>query len=213
MNDVRQTGARDDAASQWHEDARHLVQAHGADPDCLIGYAHTLEQLRFAHADTHAALARIGARPPDGHAHPLPMNAGWHEPRPSSYRPFPPSATARRDPFFSTPGSFPLPFQTGLPQTGNHPRSEADLANWTSGQVNRLPEWAEDGRSQQTPAEIIAGHNEWIRHHADAAAARRLAGLDFPAPAQSLPSAGPGGSGAGRASRRDPRTGRRRRSC
>ena len=61
-------------AQQWREMAEHLVEAHGAHSGGLIGYAPTLEQLRFAHADTHVALASIDALPPDRHTHPLPMD-------------------------------------------------------------------------------------------------------------------------------------------
>ena len=77
----RQGGSMSDQsdAEQWHEMARHLVQAHGAEPGGLMVYAPTLEQLRFAHADTHVALASINELPPDRHTHPLPMDAGWYD--------------------------------------------------------------------------------------------------------------------------------------
>ena len=118
--------ARSDA-EQWHEMASHLVQAHGAQPGGLLVYAPTLEQLRFAHADTHVALASIKTLPPDLHTHPLPVDAGWFERRESSYRPFRPSASARDDPF-----CFPSPHQTGLPHTYVFPLHEGDLAQWTT---------------------------------------------------------------------------------
>ena len=63
-------------AQDWRDVAQHLVEAHGADSGGLTGYAPTLEQLRFAHADTHIALASIGALPPDRHTHPVPVDAG-----------------------------------------------------------------------------------------------------------------------------------------
>ena len=69
-----------DEARQWREMAEHLVEAHGAHSGGLIGYAPTLEQLRFAHADTHVALTSIDALPPDRHTHPLPVDAGWSPP-------------------------------------------------------------------------------------------------------------------------------------
>ena len=50
-------------ARHWQETAQHLVQAHGALPGALISYAPTLEQLGFAHADTHEALASGTRRP------------------------------------------------------------------------------------------------------------------------------------------------------
>jgi hypothetical protein len=114
--------------------ARHLVEAHGADLDGLSGYAPTLEQLHFAHADTHRALASIHELPPDRHTHPLPMNAGWWAERAQSFRPFQPSAAAREDPF-----GFPWPCQTGLPHTGTAPRTEADLADWAAGRPFNSP--------------------------------------------------------------------------
>src|SRR5271165_5276992 len=112
-------------AQDWRDVAQHLVEAHGADSGGLTGYAPTLEQLRFAHADTHIALASIGALPPDRHTHPVPVDAGWCDPRPESYRPFPPSPAARRDPLLRLHGFFPLPSDTGLPHTGCYPASEA----------------------------------------------------------------------------------------
>ena len=120
MNDRRD-------AEQWQEMASHLVQAHGAQPGGLLVYAPTLEQLHFAHADTHVALASIKTLPPDLHTHPLPMDAGWYDPRESSYRPFPPSTPPRAELF-----AFPYPHQTGLPHTYVFPRHEADLAQWTT---------------------------------------------------------------------------------
>jgi hypothetical protein len=131
-----------DDAQQWHEMAQHLVQAHGGDADKLIGWTATLEQLRFAHADTHVALASINARPPDGHAHPLPMDPGWRAARESSYRPVPPSPAAREDIPFSDPTwpgifAFPSVWHTGLPHTSVHPRGEIDLADWAAGRFTQ----------------------------------------------------------------------------
>ena len=74
---------------QWHELARHLVQGHGGEPNGLISNGLTLDQLRFAHADTHQALALIGAGPPDGHAHPGPAHSGDPVARLASYLPVP----------------------------------------------------------------------------------------------------------------------------
>jgi hypothetical protein len=64
------------ASEQWRDAASHLVEAHGAHSGSLIAHAPTLEQLRFAHADTHVALASADALPPDRHTHPLPLDAG-----------------------------------------------------------------------------------------------------------------------------------------
>jgi hypothetical protein len=156
-------------AEQWHEMARHLVQAHGAEPGGPMVYAPTLEQLRFAHADTHIALASIKALPPDRHTHPLPMAAGWFDRRESSYRPFSPSASARADPF-----CFPCPHQTGLPHTCVLPRHEADLADWAAGRP-----------SDDTPADSI-------RNSAARAAAAWRARASCPSPVPTRPSIQPG---------------------
>ena len=152
------------AAEQWQQMARHLVRTHGADPDSLAGYAPTLEQLRFAHADTHVALASVNAQPPDGHAHPWPADAGWYEPRKSSYRPFPPSPGAHEDPF-----DFPLPYQTGLPHTYMFPRDEADLADWAAGRFTH----------PETTAAVPAQPSV-IRAAAARVSAAALARISFP---------------------------------
>jgi hypothetical protein len=152
-----------DEAQQWREMAEHLVEAHGAHSGGLIGYAPTLEQLRFAHADTHVALASIDALPPDRHTHPLPMDAGWCDVRESSYRPFPPSASARDDPFLS---GWPMPYQTGPPQTYISPVTEADLADWAA--VRPFADVSASG----------------VKNNAASAAARWLARLSFPSPVQ-----------------------------
>ena len=102
-----------DDARHWHETAQHLVQAHGALPGALTSYAPTLEQLRFAHADTHEALTGNGAAAPDGHAHTGPVDPGYPYARDSSFRPFPPGPNAScriaRLAYFG--------WETGLPQT------------------------------------------------------------------------------------------------
>jgi hypothetical protein len=169
MNDL-------DDAQDWRDIAQHLVQAHGADSGGLTDYAPTLEQLRFAHADTHVALASTGALPPDRHTHPSPVDAGWCDPRPESYRPFPPSASAQNDPFLKLRGFFPLPSSTGLPHTGCYPDSEADLTDW-AGLASR---------GTQT-AEMAAYRRDWIAEHAAGAVARWRARADFPSPVQIQP--------------------------
>ena len=101
-----------DDARQWQETAQHLVQAHGAEPGALTSYAPTLEQLHFAHADTHEALAGDGTAAQDGHTHTQPLDPGYPYARDSSFRPFPPGPTAScrsSGPYFS--------WETGLPQT------------------------------------------------------------------------------------------------
>jgi len=102
------TGAR-----AWHQTAQHLVQAHDALPGALISYAPTLEQLQFAHADTHQALASNGAAAPDGHTHTGPLDPGYPYARDSSFRPFPPGPTAS----CRTGGVPYFGWETCLPQT------------------------------------------------------------------------------------------------
>jgi hypothetical protein len=81
-------------AGHWQETAQHLVQAHGALPGALTSYAPTLEQLHFAHADSHEALVSNGAAAPDGHTRTGPLDPGYPYARDSSFRPFPPGPTA-----------------------------------------------------------------------------------------------------------------------
>jgi hypothetical protein len=84
-------------ATHWHEIARHLVQAHRADADALTSYAPTLEQLHFAHADTHEALAScagVKGAEPDSHIHSEPLDPGYPYVRECSFRPFPPGPNA-----------------------------------------------------------------------------------------------------------------------
>ena len=96
----------------WRETAQHLVQAHRALPGALTSYAPTLEQLHFAHADTHDALASDGAAAPDGHTHTGPLDPGYPYARDSSFRPFPPGPTAS----CRSSGEY-LGWETCLPQT------------------------------------------------------------------------------------------------
>jgi hypothetical protein len=109
-------------AWRWHETAQHLVQAHGALPGALTSYAPTLEQLHFAHADTHEALSSTSAAAPDGHTHTEPLNPGHPYARSSSFRPFPPGPTASCRiagvPYFGWETCLPQTmWQTGVPPT------------------------------------------------------------------------------------------------
>ena len=159
-------------AEQWQEMAEHLVQAHGGNADGLIGSGYTLEQLHFAHADTHLALASINARPPDGHTHPLPMDPGRRTARESSYRPFPASP--------SIPYSAPVTGQTGLPHLGWHPGSEADwLADLAAGRFG-----------SPAAANAAAGNSRLIKAAAARASAAWLARTSFPSPVQTQPPPG-----------------------
>lgn len=187
---------------RWHETVSHLVHAHGADAARMIGYAPTLEQVTFAHFDTHVALEIAGLRPPDGHAHPEPLAPGWSEARPESYRPFPSSPTAQEDTFFTSPHTFPLPSHTGLPHTGEHPgtfdhdgvifdaAAQAALADWPSA-VRRKGLARNELRDRpRSPAQVDEALRGYIRQYAATAGARWLAGADFP-PAQPGPGARP----------------------
>ena len=100
-------------ARHWQETAQHLVQAHGALPGALTSYAPTLEQLHFAHADTHEALASNGTAAPNGHTHTGPSGPGYPYARDSSFRPFPPGPTAS----CRTAGVPYFGWETCLPQT------------------------------------------------------------------------------------------------
>jgi hypothetical protein len=191
---------------EWHEMARHLIQAHGGDADALVGYTPTLEQLRFVHTDTHAALTIIGARPPDRHTHQAPTDSGWYEARPSSYRPFPPSPSASDDLFFTLKRHYPNPSYTGLPHTGSWPSDTSDLADWAA-----LAGAAATG-------ELRSERDDWIQRHAAAATRRWLTRADFPSSAAAARPARAAAShpprqqhGAGRPQRRGSRTSRGRR--
>jgi hypothetical protein len=104
---------QDNDARHWHKIAQHLVQAHRAQPGALTSYAPTLEQLRFAHADTHEALASHGEAAPDGHTHARPLDPGHPYARDSSFRPFPPGPTAS----CRTTGTPYFGWEAALPQT------------------------------------------------------------------------------------------------
>jgi hypothetical protein len=195
-------------ARTWRDTVSHLVQAHDADPAALIGYTPTLEQVAFAHFDTHVALEIGGMRPPDGHAHPEQLPAGWSEARPESYRPFPPSPAAREDAFFTSPQTFPTPRHTGLPHTGECPgkfdhdgvgydqAAAADLADWPAAvrrkRIEReeslnieREEWLQELK-HQSPAQLEEALRDYIRQYAAAARDRWLASpgrsVDFPHP-------------------------------
>lgn len=176
MNDLN-------AAGQYDRELTHLVQAHGAEADHLIGYALNLTQLRWAHFDTHAALDIAQVPPPDGHIHPaLPDPGGPGQP-PVSYRPFLPSPTLAR---WALPLSSPTRFvaaseYTGLPQTRACPPMN-DLADvtgcWPTEAVART---VARGAPGLDPEQVLAGYRGELKNLADAATARRLARTEFPA--------------------------------
>lgn len=66
-----------DDAGKWHQVVRHLVQAHGAGSALIISRTLTLDQVAFAHLDTHVALDFVSLAPPDGHIHPRGAVASW----------------------------------------------------------------------------------------------------------------------------------------
>lgn len=137
-------------APEWDEAARHLVRAHGADPNCLLSLGVPVNQLRWAHFDTHAALEIAGLQPPDGHVHrelpdpDLDPQGDRSDPR---FKPF------RSAP--SSPGAAPTPTasyyaqyaDTGLPQTGMAPwRGAGDVTGrWALMAVDELGGYFSDG--------------------------------------------------------------------
>lgn len=171
----------------WDELARHLVQAHGGEADALTSYRLTLDQVRFAHADTHLALAFIGAGPPDGHTHPRPMDAGEPTPRLASYFPLWSSPAANRNDLDPDGIRFPAPSQTGLPHTGIYHVSSAELADWAAGRLPRrlTSPSSEDDAQWAYWAEKLgvteATRAEWITTNAGRASARWRASTSFPA--------------------------------
>ena len=160
---------------QWHELAQHLVRGHGGEPNGLTSNGLTLNQVRFAHADTHLALAFINAGPPDGHAHPGPLDAGEPTPRLASYFPFWRSPSATAD------DGFPAPAQTGLPHTGLYHVGFAELADWAAGRLPRRltsPAAKDDAQWAYWAGKLgvtEATRAEWIKAHADRASAAWLA--------------------------------------
>jgi hypothetical protein len=195
-------------AMEWHAMVGHLVQAHGAAPALIISCTPTLDQVAFAHFDTHVALELAGLRPPDGHSHPEPLRPGWSEGRPGSYSPFPPSPTAQQNPFFTRPHAFPLPSNTGLPHTGVRPgryshdgvaydlAAQADLADWSSAVRRKCLELNSWRDRPQSPAQVDEALLDYIRQHAVGANARWLAGAGFPGPPQSRSAAETGAAKA-----------------
>ncbi len=179
-------------ASQYDRELTHLVRAHGGEADLLIGYALNLTQLRWAHFDTHAALDVAQVRPPDGHVHPvLPDPVGPGQPL-VPYRPFLPSPALAR---WALPLSIPCRFvaspeYTGLPQTRATPPANSlahsDVTGcWASRAAELTVSRALRGtRGEADPGQVLAGYRSELRSLADAAAARWLAGADFPGRAQ-----------------------------
>jgi hypothetical protein len=174
------------AAEQYNRELAHLVQAHGADSDLLIGYALNLTQLHWAHFDTHAALDIAQVRPPDGHVHPaLPDPGGPGQP-PASYRPFLPSPALAGG---ALPLSAPLRFHatadyTGLPQTGATPPASClqDVTGcWSAEAASLAVSRARRGAwGEMDPELVLAGYRGELKRLADAAAARWLARTSFP---------------------------------
>ena len=180
MNDL-------DAAGLYDRELTHLVQAHGAESDLLIGYALNLTQLRWAHFDTHAALDIAQVRPPDGHVHPaLPDPGGPGQPL-ASFRPFLPSpALAGTALPLSAPCRFlAASWYTGLPQTGATPPANSleDVTGcWSSAAADLTVSRAlRQARREAGPDRVLAEYRDEPKSLADAAAARWLARVSFPA--------------------------------
>lgn len=191
-------------ARQWHEEACHLVQAHGADPARLTACVVTLGHARWLHFDTHAALRIAGLRPPDGHTHPALRDPGRPGQTPSFYRPFPPAPTGRV-PMTRLRRYTAVPDLTGLPQTGVPPGAgEAEITDWARAALGRLLATArarsKSGHElcmlaqafgdslaraaahfESDPGLVTAVYSNRLNSLADAAATRWLAGTSFPA--------------------------------
>jgi hypothetical protein len=197
MNDRNQ-------AKEWDEAAHHLVRAHGADPDRLLSLALPLNQLKWVHFDTHAALEIAGLQPPAGHAHRELPDPGLDE-RPDEAVRFRPFRSAPSGPgLAATYGAhFYADYRyTGLPQTGMVPPEDArDVAGrWASMAVEALGEYfavgcpktnygvscspaaravreyfAARGQANVTAGQAIAEFRDGIKAHADRASAAWLA--------------------------------------
>jgi len=171
MNDLTAPG-------QYDQELTHLVRAHGAEADRLIGYALNVTQLRWAHFDTHAALDIAQVRPPDGHIHPALADPGGPG-RPSvSYRPFLPSpALAGKALPLSAPCRFLATREyTGLPQTGATPPANSleDVTGcWSSAAAELTVSAAQrQARGEADPDQALAEYRGQLRILADAVAAR-----------------------------------------
>jgi hypothetical protein len=200
------------AAASYDRELTHLVRAHGAEADLLVGYALNLTQFRWAHFDTHAALDIAQVRPPDGHIHPaLPDPGGPGQPL-ASYRPFLPSPALAR---WALPLSAPCRFvadstYTGLPQTGATPPAN-DLADvtgcWPAEAIALTMSRARRGLD---PERVLAEYRGELKNLADAAAARWLAGANFPGQVKFRGLIFPGRRSANRTQQRVPQPGRGR---
>ena len=179
--------------------ARHLIQGHGGEPGGLTSHGLTLDQVRFAHADTHLALAFISTGPPDGHAHPGPLDAGEPTSRLASYFPLWSSPSSAAEDARDSIG-FRAPAQTGLPHTGIYHVSFAELEDWAAGRLPRRltsPTAEDDAQWAYWAGKLgvtEATRAEWIQANAGRASARWRASIGFPAaPArQAAESAQPG---------------------
>lgn len=197
-----------DDAEKWHDAVHHLVHAHGADSALIISRTPTLEQVAFAHLDTHVALDFVSLAPPDGHVHAEPLPPGWPEVRPGAYRPFAPSPEAREDLWFTHGRTSARYSFTGLPHTGCRPGLfggsgpahdrlvQEELANWAATIKSRFQRRAAgiSAYGVDPPAGVLAGPRA-IGRQAVAAHARWLAAAGFlsaPPGPQTWSARGPG---------------------
>jgi hypothetical protein len=206
MNDSNQV-------REWDEAARHLVRAHGADPDRLLSLGLPLNQLKWVHFDTHAALEIAGSQPPVRHVHPELLDPDL-DARPDEADRFKPFRSAPSSP---TPAAtywahFYADYSyTWLPQTGMCPHWDAGdvTGRWASMAVEELSEhfaagcpemnyrlsrspavravrehFAARGQEENvTAAQAIAEFRDGIKHCAAAAGLRLLSRADLPAAA------------------------------
>lgn len=210
MNDKNQ-------AREWDEAARHLVRAHGAEPDRLLSLGLPLNQLFWVHFDTHTALEVAGLQPPVGHLHPELLDPGL-DARPDEADRFKPLRSAPSGP---TPAAAYGPHfyadhnYTGLPQAGMCPPWDAEdvTGRWalmvvealgehfaagcpeTNYLVSRSPttramreHFSARGQADVTAGQAIAEFRDGINRCATAVSLRLLTRADFPAgPGQPAP--------------------------
>jgi hypothetical protein len=139
------------SASEWNQAVEHLVQAHGGARNLIISRTPTLEQVHFAHLDTHVALETASLDPPDGHAtrNRCPPDGPKYAPEPAGPSPVTQGRGIRHLQLFPSSAHSAL---TGLPHTGERPGLiggggpahdaivQAELADWASVVRRRLRE-------------------------------------------------------------------------
>ena len=193
--------------TQWyHEEASHLVRAHGAGAERLSGLGLPLNKLLWVHFDTHTALQVAGLQPPAGHVHRELLDPNQvTDSRFAPLRRAPSSIThsANYDAHFYASDSY-----TSLPQTGLCPSPDAGdvTGRWASMVVEALgahfaagcPEtdyavvnspavravrehFTSGGEHNVTAGQAVAAYRDWIERQAGGVSPRSLIRDGFPA--------------------------------